>query len=187
MSHYFGFDPAGVTFMRRAALLHDIGKLGVSNSILEKPAKLTGDEFDVIMKHPRYSYEILRRVPVFSELSEVAASHHEKLDGSGYFRGITAAQMPLTTRMLVVADIYDALAARRPYRDAMPLDQVFSILRSEAPHKLDASCVEALIASHDRTTQDRPLDTESLLGLSEAVSHSESLVSTPSERIFVRQ
>jgi putative nucleotidyltransferase with HDIG domain len=137
-----------ITFLRRAALLHDIGKLSVSNAILEKPGSLTNDEFDLVKKHPYYTYEILRRIPGFGNLSEIAASHHEKLDGSGYFRGYGAAQMSLQARILVVADIYDALSARRPYRDAMPIEKVFSIMQGEAVQKLDPQCFEALTAAH---------------------------------------
>jgi putative nucleotidyltransferase with HDIG domain len=102
-----------ITFLRRAALLHDIGKLSVSNAILEKPDKLNTYEFEVVKKHPYYTFEILKRIPGFGNLSEIAASHHEKLDGSGYFRGYGAEQLSLPARILVVADIYDALAANR--------------------------------------------------------------------------
>ena len=139
-----------ITFLRRAALLHDIGKLSVSNAILEKPDKLTDDEFEAVKKHPYYTFEILKRIPGFGNLSEIAASHHEKLDGSGYFRGYGAEQMSLPARILVVADIYDALAAKRPYRDAMPIEKVFAILQSEAIQKLDPRCLEALTTAHRR-------------------------------------
>jgi len=140
-----GLHPETITFLRRAALLHDIGKLSVSNSILEKPGKLTEGEFSIVKKHPYYTFEILRRIPGFGHLSEIAASHHEKLDGSGYFRGYGAEQLSLPARILVVADIYDALAAKRPYRDAMPLEKVLGIMQSEGDQKLDARCLEALI------------------------------------------
>ncbi len=133
-----------ITLLRRAALLHDIGKLSVSNTILDKPAKLTDGEWEVVRKHPRYSYEILKRVPNFADLSEIAASHHEKLDGSGYFRGVTAEQLSLPARILVISDIYDALAAKRPYRDALPLETVLEIMQRDAPRALDGACFEAL-------------------------------------------
>jgi putative nucleotidyltransferase with HDIG domain len=136
-----------VTLIRRSALLHDIGKLSVSNAILDKPGQLTKEEWEVVRKHPAYSFEILKRIPNFHELSEIAASHHEKLDGTGYFRGMTAHQLSLPSRILVVADIYDALAAQRPYRDALPLEQVLEIMQRDAPHALDGNCFEALKVS----------------------------------------
>jgi putative nucleotidyltransferase with HDIG domain len=166
-------NPQTITFLRRAALLHDIGKLSVSNSILEKPGKLTEGEFSVVKKHPYFTFEILRRIPGFEDLSEIAASHHEKLDGSGYFRGYGAEQLSLPARILVVADIYDALAARRPYRDAMPIEKVFGIMQSEGAHKLDARCLEALISAH------RQEDSSGLTALASAVSN--PVISKPKE------
>jgi putative nucleotidyltransferase with HDIG domain len=139
-----GLDGQAVRMISRAALLHDIGKLSVPNSILEKPAKLEPFEWDIVKQHPFYTLEILRKVPCFGEISEVAASHHEKLNGSGYFRNMDASSLSLPARILAVADIYDALAAPRPYRAAMDHDAVFQILRKEAPHALDGDCVEAL-------------------------------------------
>jgi putative nucleotidyltransferase with HDIG domain len=139
-----GMTDAEVTSIRRAALLHDIGKLSVPNTILEKPGKLDNDEWDVVKKHPYYTLEILRRIPGFRELSDVAAAHHEKLDGSGYFRNWGAEQLTTPSRILAIADVFDALAAKRPYRDALPLDTVFDIIRKDAPRALDAECLEAL-------------------------------------------
>lgn len=140
-----GSSDSDLAFLHRAALLHDVGKLGVSNSILEKPAKLTAEEWGIMKKHPYHSREILRRIAGFEDLSEIAASHHEKLDGSGYYRRLDADQMPLSARILVVADIFDALSAKRPYRDALPLETVLGMLKKDAPHALDARCVEALV------------------------------------------
>lgn len=135
-----------IAFIRRAALLHDIGKLSVPNMILEKPGKLDSAEWEVVKKHPYYTFQILRRIPGFKELSDVAAAHHEKLDGSGYFRQWGAEQLSLPARILAVADMYDALAAARPYREALPLEKVFEIMEKEAPRALDARCMEALKA-----------------------------------------
>ncbi len=136
-----------VTLIRRSALLHDIGKLSVSNAILDKPGKLTEAEWEAVRKHPAYSYEILKRIPNFRDLSEIAASHHEKLNGTGYFRGIAGDRLSLPARILVVSDIYDALAAKRPYRDALPLEKVLEIIERDAPHALDGACIEALKCS----------------------------------------
>jgi len=165
MSHQLSLSERDTTFLRRAALLHDLGKLSVANSILEKPAALDNQEWDVVKQHPHYSYQVIRRIPGFADLSEVAASHHEKLDGSGYFRHLSAAQMSLPARVLVVADIFDALSAKRPYRDALPLENVFEMMRKDAPRALDPQCLEALMAA----TLGSQSTTSSLLSLSRSV------------------
>jgi putative nucleotidyltransferase with HDIG domain len=152
-----GLPESDVVLLRRAALLHDIGKLSVSNTILDKPGKLDDAEWKVVREHPRYSFEILRRIPGFGDIAALAASHHEKLDGSGYFRGLEADQLPLTARILVVADVYDALAARRPYRDALPKEQVLAIMARETPRAIDAQCFYALSGVYQQA-EDLALD-----------------------------
>jgi putative nucleotidyltransferase with HDIG domain len=147
IAHWFGMKPRDLKLLRRAALLHDLGKLSVPNAILEKPAKLTDNEWTIVKKHPYYTLEILRRIPGFEALGEEAAAHHEKLDGSGYWRGLVAEQLSTFARILAVADIFDALRAKRPYRDSLPLEKTFSIMREESPHALDLPCLEALIAA----------------------------------------
>jgi HD-GYP domain-containing protein (c-di-GMP phosphodiesterase class II) len=142
-----GIPEQNVKTLRRAALLHDIGKLGVSNAILEKPGKLTSDEFAQVRNHPRYTYEILQRIPAFADFSADAAAHHERLDGKGYWRGLGAEEMSLSARILAVADVFDALKAKRPYRDALPLEKVFSIMQQDTPHALDWPCLAALMES----------------------------------------
>lgn len=140
--------------LRRAALLHDIGKLSVPNSILEKPGKLTNEEFAVVKRHAFYTHEILRRIPHFEEFAFVAAAHHEKLDGSGYFQGLTGEHLSRECRILAVADIFDALAMKRPYRDPLPLDEVLRIIDREVPLKLDPECFEALQQAKLQTVAD---------------------------------
>ncbi len=147
IGQWFGMSPQSLKMLRRAALLHDIGKLSVPNAVLEKPAKLTSDEWNLVKAHPYYTLQILDKIPGFERLSQDAAAHHEKLDGSGYWRGWGAEQLSRFARILAVADIFDALHAKRPYRDAIPLEKVFQMLRDDAPHALDLPCVEALIAS----------------------------------------
>lgn len=128
----------------RAGLLHDIGKLGVPNTILDKPDKLTAAEWSVMREHPRYSAEILGRISAFAELAPMAAAHHERLDGSGYHLGLTGAQLSQQARILAVADVCEALMADRPYRDSLPTETVIEIVSGDAPHKLDAESVEAM-------------------------------------------
>jgi putative nucleotidyltransferase with HDIG domain len=147
MARRLGFDAARILFIRHAALLHDLGKMAVSNTILEKPGKPDDAEWQILREHPAHTWTILRSVRGFEDLSEVAASHHEKLNGKGYHRGLNAEQLSTEARILVVADIFDALSAKRPYRDALPLETVFEIMRKDIPHALDAPCFEALAES----------------------------------------
>ena len=130
--------------LRRAALLHDIGKLGVSNQILDKPGALNDDEFSLVKLHPKHTYEILRPITGFERLSEVAAAHHERLDGKGYWRGLSSDELDLDMRCITVADVFDALTARRPYREPMPLDKVFCVLDDGIGTAFDPDCVAAL-------------------------------------------
>lgn len=133
-----------LTTLRRAGLLHDIGKLSVSNAILDKQGKLTPVEWQSVRMHPFYTYEILRRISGFHEIAGIAASHHEKLDGTGYHRGLMGEELPLLSRILTVADMFDALSSTRPYRPSLDMDQVMRILRNEAPHAIDPMCLDAL-------------------------------------------
>lgn len=149
---WFGMNEIQLRTLRRAGLLHDVGKLGVSNAILEKPGKLTDDEFAVVREHPYHTYEILRRIPAFANFAEDAAAHHERLDGKGYWKGTGGEQLSETARILAVADVFDALRAKRPYRDALPLEEVFSIMKKLAPHSLDQECLNALMEV-SRTTE----------------------------------
>ena len=130
--------------LRRAGLVHDIGKLGISSRILDKPGALSDDEFTKMQTHAALSYDILARVPALRSLAASAASHHERLDGSGYPRGLNGHDICLASRVLAVADIYEALTAERPYRAAMPGDQALKIVREQAPVKLWDEAVAAL-------------------------------------------
>ena len=130
--------------LRRAALLHDIGKLSVPNSILDKPGPLTAREWEVVRLHPYYTQRILEKVNGFEHRAYVASSHHEKLDGSGYYRNLRASQLPLQARVLTMADMWDALTADRPYRIGMAAEKALAIVAKEVPHALDGDCFAAL-------------------------------------------
>jgi putative nucleotidyltransferase with HDIG domain len=139
-----GLDAAGVSDLRRAAMLHDIGKLAVSNRILDKRGDLSAAEAAIIREHPLVTAQILERVPGFSQLARLASAHHERLDGHGYPRGLTADALDVPMRVLAVADVYEAVTSERPYRPAMSSEQALAILRAEAPDRLDAAVVAAL-------------------------------------------
>jgi putative nucleotidyltransferase with HDIG domain len=130
--------------IRRAGLLHDIGKLGVSNLILDKPGKPTEEEFAQIRKHPDFSLQILQQVGAFQTLADVASAHHERLDGRGYHRRIGGQQLPWVARVLAVADIYEAMSAKRPYRDAMSWDRIQQIMGADAGSGVDPECLAGL-------------------------------------------
>jgi putative nucleotidyltransferase with HDIG domain len=138
------FDADQRRTLRRAALLHDIGKLAISNLILDKPGKLTDQEFQAIQTHPVHTLAILKRAPCFTELADLAANHHEKLDGSGYPRKLTGADLDTPMRVLAVADVYEALTADRPYRGPLSPAEAFAIIDRDVPHKLDAEARRAL-------------------------------------------
>jgi putative nucleotidyltransferase with HDIG domain len=139
-----GIEEKEIVSIRRGALLHDIGKLSVPNKILDKNGKLTAQEWETIRLHPYYTQRILEKISGFKHLAFIASTHHEKLDGSGYYRNLRATQLPMSSRAITMADIYDALSAKRPYRDALPTEQVFEIISKDVPKALDASCFEAL-------------------------------------------
>jgi putative nucleotidyltransferase with HDIG domain len=161
IARHFGMSQAERRHLRRAALLHDIGKLSVSNAILEKPGKLTSEEWKIVQDHPYYTFEILRRIPAFAGFANDAAAHHERLDGSGYWRKWSGDELSFAARILGVADVFDALRAKRPYRDSLPLEKVFSIMREDSPRALDWPCLDALITEQHQyesllsTTSDR--------------------------------
>jgi HD-GYP domain-containing protein (c-di-GMP phosphodiesterase class II) len=148
-----GADDDELSALRRAALLHDVGKLAVSNRILDKPGRLTAFELAVVREHAAATRRILERVPGFGAIAPTAAAHHERLDGSGYPDGLTAAELTTPMRLLAVADVYEALTSERPYRRAMTSEEALRIIRAEAPHALDRDAADALAAlAHDPGT-----------------------------------
>jgi putative nucleotidyltransferase with HDIG domain len=136
--------------LRRAALLHDIGKLGVSNLILDKPGAPTAAEFVQIRRHPDYTKQILERVGALQALADVASAHHERLDGNGYHRRLDGTGLPWLARILTVADIAEAMSARRPYREAWPWEKIREVMRKEAGAGVDHDCLHALEQWHDQ-------------------------------------
>ena len=141
-----GISPAGRIALRRAALLHDVGRIGIPNGIWDKPGPLTAAELERVRLHPYYSKRVLARSPVLASLAVIAGSHHENLDGSGYHRGIGAAQLDPTARMLRAADCFDALLSERPHRPAFDRDGAARELKAEVDGgRLDAEAVAAVV------------------------------------------
>jgi HD-GYP domain-containing protein (c-di-GMP phosphodiesterase class II) len=139
-----GGDPVALRDLRRAALLHDVGKLAVSNRILDKPARLTTAEFAKVRQHPVVTERILERLPGCEHLAHLAGAHHERLDGGGYPRGLDAAELTTPMRLLAVADVYEALTSDRPYRPALSSDEALAVMRPDVPERLDREAFAAL-------------------------------------------
>ena len=160
ISQSMGLSAEMIRDVRRAALLHDIGKLGVSNLILDKPGRPTEQEFAQIRKHPDYSKQILDRVSIFRDLSDVAAAHHERLDGTGYHRQIPGKKLSLESRILAVADVCEALSAKRPYRDAMPFEKVQEIISRDLGKAQCGDCYDGLLAWWRRNELETRVETQ---------------------------
>lgn len=133
--------------LHRAALLHDLGKLRVPNSILDKSTELDEDEWTVMREHPALTGDILRRVGQFQELAYVAEAHHEKLDGSGYPHRLIAKELSLEARILAISDVYGALIEDRPYRAGYAPEDALALMAAHLHGKLDAECFEALVSA----------------------------------------
>jgi HD-GYP domain-containing protein (c-di-GMP phosphodiesterase class II) len=140
-----GLSPTRLRSLAIGGLLHDIGKLSVPDSILQKPGPLDDDEFDVVKLHPERGRELLNELGGFDEtVRRLVLDHHERLDGSGYPRGLADSELDLATRILSVCDVYDALVSPRVYRAAWPREKALALLRDESHTAFDARCVTAL-------------------------------------------
>lgn len=154
----YGLEDAYVEKIFLFAPLHDVGKIGLPDSILRKPGKLTADEFELMKTHTLRGREIvdtliadfgLADLGDVEALRNIAAYHHEAINGSGYPAGLCDGEIPLEARIIAVADVFDALTSRRPYKAAWSNDEAFATLRQLAGIKLDRECVEALSAHRD--------------------------------------
>ncbi len=131
-------------WLKRGALLHDVGKLGVSNTVLDKPGKLDAAEWVAVRQHAAHTEAILSRIGAFGDLARMAGAHHERLDGGGYPLGLKADQISLETRIITTADIFDAISADRPYRGAIPVPQTLTMMAEMVGTAIDPLCFEAL-------------------------------------------
>ncbi len=137
-----GNDPSRVRDVLRAGLLHDLGKLGISNRILDKPSALTDEERNTMKDHPKWTWEILRHVPAFGPIAMSAAQHHERLDGRGYPWAFDAGSLDEMARILAIADVYEALTANRPYRAGMGVEKTLGIMSRDVGAAFDAELYE---------------------------------------------
>ena len=130
---------------RLAARLHDIGKINISGDILDKPGRLTDEEYDVIKSHPYVGYKILSSVPEYTHIANIVYAHHERCDGQGYPRGLTWEEIPLEARVIAVADAFDAMTQQRTYRDVLSQEEAYEELLKHQETQFDPVIVKALI------------------------------------------
>jgi HD-GYP domain-containing protein (c-di-GMP phosphodiesterase class II) len=134
-----------IRYMRRGALLHDIGQIGVPYAVLHKPGKLTEEEWAQIRKHPQIAYELISSIEHLRPAADVPYCHHEKWDGSGYPRGLKGKQIPLTARIFALVDVWDAIPSERPYRPPWPDEKALDYIEREAGKHFDPRVVEVFL------------------------------------------
>ena len=143
LARRFGFAEKELLYIRRGALLHDIGKMGVPDNILLKPQSLTQDEWVIMRKHPQYAFDLLKPIVFLVRSLDIPYCHHEKWDGTGYPRGLKRDEIPMTARLFAVVDVWDALTSDRPYRPAWPEDEALTYIREQSGNQFDPQVVDA--------------------------------------------
>jgi HD-GYP domain-containing protein (c-di-GMP phosphodiesterase class II) len=144
MARHLGMSEDEVERVHLSGIIHDVGKIGIEDKILRKPAALTEEEYEIMKQHPRKGEHILDAVPRLKDMAGAGLMHHENWDGSGYPDGLKAEQIPLLGRIVSVADAFDAMTTDRPYSKSMTFEAALGRLRFLAGKKFDTSCVEAI-------------------------------------------
>lgn len=137
LAEAMGLDAASIRQLVKGAFLHDVGKIAIPDHILLKPGKLNGDEFAVMKTHVVHGLDILRSSAWLTDAADVVGGHHEKFDGTGYPAGLAGGAIPAVARIFAIADVFDALTSRRPYKDPMPFAAAMTILHAEAGRHFD--------------------------------------------------
>ncbi len=135
-------SPRALRDIENASLLHDIGKIGVAEEILQKPGRLTDEEYEIVKKHPEYGWAILRKMPSLEDASLLVLHHHERVDGRGYPGGLQGEQIPLGARIVAVVDAFDAMLSNRSYRDGLGIAEALHRREESAGTQVDARIVE---------------------------------------------
>ncbi|MCL5995993.1 MAG: HD domain-containing protein, partial [Chloroflexi bacterium] len=147
LARAMGMCERDIVHVRRGARLHDIGKVGIPDSILHKPGPLTAEEWQVMKQHPTLAYELLAPLEQMRPALDIPYCHHEKWDGTGYPRGLKGEEIPLAARIFAVVDVWDALCSDRPYRKALPPDQALALIRAEAGTHFDPTVVHTFLSA----------------------------------------
>jgi HD-GYP domain-containing protein (c-di-GMP phosphodiesterase class II) len=141
LAHRMNFSETELVHIRRGAILHDIGKMAIPDSILLKSAPLTDEEWDIIRKHPRYAYDMLLPISYLRQALDIPLCHHEKWDGTGYPQGLKGDQIPLSARLFSIVDVFDAVTSDRPYRSAWPKEKALDYVRDQSGKHFDPNVI----------------------------------------------
>jgi cyclic di-GMP phosphodiesterase len=147
MSQALGLGNDDIMHIRRGALLHDMGKIGVPDAILHKPGTLTDEEWVLMRKHPQFAYDMLYPIEYLRPALEIPYSHHEKWDGTGYPRGLKGEEIPMAARIFAVVDVWDALTSDRPYRPAWSEEEALKYIREQSGKHFDPNTVDLFFKS----------------------------------------
>ena len=145
-----GMSDHQIETIETAALLHDVGKIGLHSDILTKPGPLTDEEYDLIKEHPAHTKKILNHISGFTHIVDIAYMHHERYDGKGYPDGISGDDIPIESAIISIVDAFDVMTSDRSYRKALTIEQAYRILQNEAAHQFNPLVVEAFLAWHKR-------------------------------------
>ena len=156
LARFMGMDEEELVHVRRGALLHDVGKLGVPDAILLKPGPLTDEEWEVMRRHPQYAFEMLAPIDYLRPALDIPYCHHERWDGTGYPRGLVGEQIPLAARIFALADVWDALTSVRPYRPAWSTEKALAHIHEQASSHFDPRVVEAFFRLRDEEAGEVP-------------------------------
>lgn len=155
LSEEIGLTEEEVESIGLASQLHDIGKIGIHESILNKPDKLTSDEYEQVKNHVQISRDIVSRIPNLSHIAHVVKHHHERHDGKGYPDGLSGEEIPLGARILAIADAFDAMTSVRPYRQAFKPKEALQEIRKCAGGQFDPELAHSFVRAYDRTYGNR--------------------------------
>ena len=142
LAESFGIHDEELIHIRRGALLHDMGKLGIPDAVLHKPDKLTDAEWEVMRKHPQFAHDMLYPIEYLRPALDIPLCHHEKWDGSGYPRGLKGDEIPMSARLFAIVDVWDALTSDRPYRRAWSEEETLKYLREQSGRHFDPQVVD---------------------------------------------
>jgi putative nucleotidyltransferase with HDIG domain len=145
LARAMGLGEDRLVSIRRGALLHDIGKMGIPDYILHKPEELTEEEQQIMRQHPQLAYDMLKQIAYLRDALDIPYCHHEKWDGTGYPRGLSGMQIPLEARLFTIVDVWDAITTDRPYRKSWPKEKALNYIREESGKYFDPQLVEIFL------------------------------------------